>query len=553
LDISKIESGNFDISPAEYDFSNMISDTIHLNVVRIASKPVVFEPQVNENIPARLYGDELRVKQILNNLLSNAFKYTQKGKVTLEVGYERRGKNACLSFSVSDTGIGIKKEDMGKLFLEYNQLNIQAHRKIEGTGLGLSICKNLVDLMGGTVSVESEYGKGSRFTVKIRQGIADSTPIGLETAQNLKTFRLMEHRGLKELVRTPMPYGKVLVVDDVVTNLDVAKGLMRPYGLTIHCASGGKQAIELIREGKNVYDVIFMDHMMPEIDGIETVRIIREEIGTEYAKTVPIIALTANVIIGNESMFLENGFQAYLPKPIDVMLLDALLNEWVRDKRGQEMPEERKEPEAEIAADALPGLQTEGLDVLDIEGLGVEAGCSRFGGEDAYREVLRSYASHTPDLLDKLREVNEETLPEYAIAVHGLKGSSYGICADGVGKMAEALEFAAKNGDIETVKAKNGALLRETESLLSDLRSMGKKTPTEGKEESVERRSAPDVSLLRELREHCARYDVAGMERALLELEKYTYESQGELVEWLRKQVDDLEYHRILERLEDVR
>jgi CheY-like chemotaxis protein/anti-sigma regulatory factor (Ser/Thr protein kinase) len=489
------------------------------------------------------------VKQILNNLLSNAFKYTQKGKVTLEVGGERRGDNVCLEFSVSDTGIGIKKEDIGKLFLEYNQLTTQAHRKIEGTGLGLSICKNLVDLMGGTVNVESEYGKGSRFTVKIRQKIVDPTPIGLETAQNLKTFRLMKHHGLKELVRTPMPYGKVLVVDDVITNLDVARGLMKPYDLTIHCASSGRQAIELVREGKNLYDVIFMDHMMPEMDGIEAVRIIREELGTEYAKTVPIIALTANAIVGNETMFLESGFQAYLPKPIDVMLLDALLNEWVRDKQGQATPEERKEPETETIADVLSGLQSEGL---NIQGLDVSAGCSRFGGENAYKEVLRSYADYTPDLLDKLREVNEETLPEYAIAVHGLKGSSYGICADKVGKMAETLEFAAKNGDIETVRAKNGDLLREAESLLSDLRSIGKGAPAEGEKERVERRSAPDVSLLRELREHCTRYDVAGMEKALSELERYVYESQDELVKWLRKQVDNLEYEKVLERLQNI-
>jgi CheY-like chemotaxis protein len=481
----------------------------------------------------------------------------------LEVSCERQGEDACLSFSVSDTGIGIKKEDIGKLFLEYNQLTARTHRQIEGTGLGLAICKNLIDLMGGTVSVESEYGKGSCFTVKIRQGIVDSVPIGWQTVQNLKTFRLMKPRGVKKFVRTPMPYGKVLVVDDVVTNLDVAKGLMSPYGLTIHCVSGAKQAIGLVQEGKNVYDVIFMDHMMPEIDGIEAVRIIREEIGTEYAKTVPIVALTANAIVGNEAMFLGKGFQAFLPKPIDVTLLDSLLNEWIRDKRGQETPAERKEPKIEVVGDTLSGLRTEGLDIgsldiesLDIEGLDVEAGCSRFGGERPYWEVLRSYATHTPELLNKLREVAEETLPEYAIAVHGLKGSSYGICADRVGKMAEALEFAAKNGDIVTVRGKNGDLLREAESLLSNLRSLlrslWKETPSEGERGNAERRSAPDASLLGELREHCARYDIAGMESVLLELEKYTYDSQDELVAWLRKQVDDLEYGEILERLQDI-
>jgi CheY-like chemotaxis protein/anti-sigma regulatory factor (Ser/Thr protein kinase) len=514
---------------------------------------VVFEPRVDENIPKRLRGDELRVKQILNNLLSNAFKYTQKGKVVLRVTCERRKGHACLVFAVSDTGIGIKKEDLGKLFLEYNQLSTQASRKIEGTGLGLSICKNLVKLMNGTIEVESEYGKGSCFTVRIRQEIVDSTPIGLEMAQNLKTFRLMEDHKVKELVRTPMPYGKVLVVDDVVTNLDVAKGLMTPYGLTVHCTSNGKQAIELVREGKHIYDAIFMDHMMPGMDGIETVQVIRSEIGTEYAKTVPVIALTANAIAGNEAMFLENGFQAYLPKPIDVTLLDSLLNQWVRDRRSRQTPERTeetegpKEPEAKDA-----GTFAE----LQVEGLNAQKGRSRFGGKEGYLQVLRSYEIHTPELLDKLRGVKEETLPGYAIAVHGLKGSSYGICADEVGKMAEDLEFAAKRGDIAAVRAKNGDLIHAAEALLSNLRFLWKETRESGvgnEDESgaKHKKSAPDPSLLRELRECCARYDLAGMEKVLSEMERYTYESQGGLVEWLREQADGLEYGQILQRLEE--
>jgi signal transduction histidine kinase/CheY-like chemotaxis protein len=587
LDISKIESGNFEIVPGDYDFSNMISDTIHLNVVRLASKPVVFEPRVDDNIPRRLRGDELRVKQILNNILSNAFKYTQEGKVTLEVGCERRGKNACLSFAVSDTGIGIKKEDLGKLFLEYNQLTTQANQKIEGTGLGLSICRNLVTLMDGTIDVESEYGKGSRFTVKIRQEIVDPTPIGLEAAQNLKTFRLMENHRMRDLVRTPMPYGKVLVVDDVVTNLDVAKGLMMPYGLTIHCVSRGKQAVDLIREAQHIYDVIFMDHMMPEMDGIEAVRVIREEIGTEYAKTVPIIALTANAIVGNEAMFLEHGFQAYLPKPIDVMLLDSLLNEWIRDKHAQPPQEAAQDaPEARASLDIpkqdiellnmnkfdMSELSTRELNMqnLNVVGLDIEAGCERFGGEDIYMEVVKSYATHTPELLDKLRQVKEETLADYAVNVHGLKGSSYGICADGIGKMAQELELAAKQGDMATVRAKNDPLIREVEALLSALPSVwkevfGKEVPEKeilgkeisGKDASREGeiggkivKSAPDPSLLRDLREYCSRYDVTNMEKVLSELERYTYESQDDLVKWLRKQLDDLEYEQICARLE---
>jgi signal transduction histidine kinase/DNA-binding NarL/FixJ family response regulator len=548
LDISKIESGKFELLPSIYDFPSLIGDTINMNVVRIGSKPIAFELRIDETIPSKVYGDEIRVKQILNNILSNAFKYTETGKVTFEIGCERGEGEARFSFTVTDTGIGIKEEDTRKLFSEYRQVNALETRQIEGTGLGLSICKNLVDLMGGTIDVESEYGKGSRFTVKIPQEIADPTPIGLEAAQNLKTFRLTANPGMKDLVRTPMPYGKVLVVDDVIVNLDVAKALMTPYDLEIHCASSGKQAIEIIREAKILYDVIFMDHMMPEMDGIEAVRVIRSEIGTDYAKTVPIIALTANAIVGNESMFLESGFQAFLSKPIDTIKLDSLLNEWIHAKQGKgvsERAEKAKKTETgdEAAADTFITRR--------IEGLNIEAGCSRFGGENAYREVVRSYATHTPNLLDKLRQVAKETLPEYAVAVHGLKGSSYGICADTVGKMAEELESAAKKGDIETVAVKNGDLIREAEALLSNLRSLWEATPAEGGEKE-RRKSAPAVPLLRELREYCIRYNVTGMERVLSELERYTYESQGDLVDWLRKQVDDLEYGRILERLETV-
>jgi HPt (histidine-containing phosphotransfer) domain-containing protein len=195
-------------------------------------------------------------------------------------------------------------------------------------------------------------------------------------------------------------------------------------------------------------------------------------------------------------------------------------------------------------------MESWNVGVLNIEGLDAEAGYSRFGTEDIYKEVLRSFMVYTPDLVEKLRQVEKETLPEYAIAVHGLKGSSYGICANKVGKMAEALEFAAKSENIETVKEKNGDLLREVDSLLSALRALWKDSPSE--DGSAGRKSAPDAPLLRELGECCARYDVTGMEKALSKLERYTYESQDDLIKWLRKQVDNLEYEQILERLREA-
>jgi CheY-like chemotaxis protein len=355
LDISKIESGNFELIPVDYDVPSLINDTAQLNVVRIGSRQIAFELHVDETLPSKLYGDELRVKQIVNNILSNAFKYTRKGFVKLTIGWEKiigntsaADENAAkdaiaVVFTVSDTGIGIKQEDMEKLFSEYNQLDTKANRKIEGAGLGLSITKKLVEMMGGSITIESEYGVGSTFTARVIQGLIDKKPIEKQTAKNLESFNFMidTRSRTKNLIRTKMPYGKVLVVDDVLTNLDVARGLMMPYELTIDCLQSGKEAIEKIRQAKIKYDVVFMDHMMPEMDGLEATRIIRGEIGTDYAKTVPIVALTANALTGSENIFIDHGFNAFISKPIDIMRLDAILNQFVRDKSQEKTTEAR--------------------------------------------------------------------------------------------------------------------------------------------------------------------------------------------------------------------
>jgi CheY-like chemotaxis protein/anti-sigma regulatory factor (Ser/Thr protein kinase) len=333
LDISKIEAGSFELIPAEYQVPSLINDAVQLNILRIGSKPITFELAIDPTVPSVLNGDALRIKQILNNLLSNAFKYTKAGKVTLAVSYERREKDIWMKLAVRDTGEGIKKKDMDNLFLEYRQLDIKAHRTIEGTGLGLSITKGLLDLMGGIVMVDSEYGRGSCFTVEFPQEIVDETPIGTETAESLKALRYMEDRCSRNrnFVPRQMPKGKVLVVDDVEINLEVAKGIMEPYGLVIDCVTSGQAAINSIREAKVQYQLIFMDQMMPEMDGVEAVRIIRNEIDTEYARTVPIIALTANALVGNEEMFLSNGFNGFISKPIDIMCMDEILNRWIQD------------------------------------------------------------------------------------------------------------------------------------------------------------------------------------------------------------------------------
>jgi signal transduction histidine kinase len=345
LDISKIESGKFAIVPDTYDIASMINDTVNLNIVRIGSKQIDFKLVVDERLPSLLYGDELRIKQILNNLLSNAFKYTEEGRVTMTVRSEPAaqpyadgadasgGAGVRLIFEVSDTGRGIPEEKLSALFAKYSKIEDASGHKIEGTGLGLFITKSLAELMGGSVSAKSVAGKGSVFTVSLVQQRVGVDTIGADLAHGLESFSYesMTTRANADFDYVKMPYGRVLVVDDIEINLEVAAGMMLPYEMTVDKVDSGVKAIDLVRAGEPRYDLIFMDHMMPGLDGIETVHIIREELGgeSEYARAVPIIALTANAIVGNEEMFIENGFQGLLAKPIDMRKLDEVLRKWV--------------------------------------------------------------------------------------------------------------------------------------------------------------------------------------------------------------------------------
>jgi signal transduction histidine kinase/CheY-like chemotaxis protein len=343
LDISKIEANRFELAPAVYETAPLLSDTINLNMVRCASKgsaggkPITLKLEIDGGFPAKLRGDELRIRQILNNLLSNAIKYTQEGTVTLNVLCETipdDAANVLVRFTVRDTGIGIRAEDMGKLFTSYTQLDTGSNRKIEGTGLGLTITKRLVEMMGGSISVESEYGKGSVFTAQIVQGVENADDVlGEENANFLRNFRHAPERKEKQLTRLWLPSCKALVVDDISFNLHVARGLLALYRLQIDTAASGQEAIEKAQSKQ--YDIIFMDHMMPEMDGIETADAIRKIDG--YANT-PIIALTANAMRGMRELYLERGFQSYLSKPISMNALDEVIREHL-EGRDERVPE----------------------------------------------------------------------------------------------------------------------------------------------------------------------------------------------------------------------
>jgi len=470
LDLSKIEAGKYTLTPVRYETAKLINDVISLNIMRITDKPITFQLEVDENLYNELHGDDMSVKQIITNLLSNAMKYTREGTVTLNVKCSRESDDsAMLYISISDTGIGMRQEDLDKVFTEYGQADAKINRSIEGTGLGLPIAKKLAGMMGGDITVESEYGKGSTFSVSLKQGIVSDELISADTIVSLKNFQYedSERKATRKLTRPDLSYARVLVVDDFAPNLDVASGLLGKYKMSVDCVMSGKEAVELIKLGDPVYDAVFMDHMMHEMDGIEATKTIRK-LGTEYATSLPVIALTANAVAENERMFLENGFQAFVPKPIDLKKLDTVIREWImRDETGDSSlsyEDETGDEQDEKPPAKSPPAQ------IQIPGINSKLGISLYGGDkDLFIRVLQAFVKSAPAELDKLRSVSEQNLEAYGIDVHTLKGGSASVGAKELSLKAADLEEKAKSGNLAGVLEGNEDFIKETEKLLEDI------------------------------------------------------------------------------------
>ncbi|MDR2592105.1 MAG: response regulator [Chitinispirillales bacterium] len=435
LDFSKIEAGRMEFTPVKYGLASLINDAVHLNMMR-NSKPIAFELDVAEQMPAHIFGDELRIKQILNNLLSNAYKFTDEGRIKLAVSAEEAaGEDITLLLTVSDTGQGMSKEQMSRLFTEYTRFNLETNRAIEGTGLGMNITRRLITLMGGTISVDSGVARGTTVNVRLPQKRVGDERIGRELAENLRNFRLDTtlNQRRAQFKRDYMPYGKVLIVDDVESNLYVGKGLMAPYGLTIETAGSGLEAIEKIKSGK-IYDVIFMDHMMPKIDGIEATSRIR---ALGYAH--PIVALTANAVIGQADIFLRNGFDDFISKPIDIRQLNAVLNNLVRDKQPTETLESARREKA--------GAETNAANPSSA-GAAASAELLAVFAHDAGKalKILESTAQN-------IKNLSADDMRLFTISVHGLKSALSNIGETALSQTALALEKAGGNGDKNAIDA----------------------------------------------------------------------------------------------------
>ncbi|MBQ0042978.1 MAG: response regulator [Lachnospiraceae bacterium] len=327
LDFSKIEAGKYELIEDTYEIPSLIHEVSTVINVKLQEKNVQLKVTVDQNVPIKVIGDELRVRQILMNILGNALKFTQKGFIELSVRSERINEfEQKLMFDIRDTGIGIKKENLAAIFGEFTQVDTRKNRNAQGTGLGLAISKELAMMMNGDITVDSVYGEGSVFHVVIVQEYAGDKKVGLAGADALAKLEYQHARNKDEFVIKPRPDKKVLIVDDTKMNLVVAKGLMKPYSLQLDTAVCGKEAIEKVIA--NDYDLVFMDHMMPEMDGVDTVHAIRALDGEKY-KNLTIVALSANAIAGTKEMMIKEGMQDYLAKPIDRNELNAIIEKYL--------------------------------------------------------------------------------------------------------------------------------------------------------------------------------------------------------------------------------
>ena len=317
LDISRIETGEEKLDNKDYSIGNIVLELKSIIDARLNNPKVKFITTVDENIPSKLFGDKTKVFQILLNILSNSVKYTEVGKIELYVTADVKGNNANLHFKVSDTGFGIKEEDYDKIFEKFSRLDNATRNEIEGTGLGLVITKKLVNLLGGKIWFESQYGAGTTFYVDITQQIVDSSKLG-----NILTEKgITSERNYLDCSKY-----KVLIVDDNKLNLKVAEKILTPYKFSITTLNGGRECVDNIKEG-NKYDMIFLDHMMPELDGIEVLHILEK---LDSYDIPPVVALTANAITGMKEMYLNEGFDEYLAKPINISELDKIINKYFK-------------------------------------------------------------------------------------------------------------------------------------------------------------------------------------------------------------------------------
>ncbi|MDR2633280.1 MAG: response regulator [Treponema sp.] len=583
LDFSKIESGKLEISHSPYLLSSVINDIVTIIRMRLTEKPVVLLVSIEAALPNKLRGDEVRIRQIILNVLNNAVKYTEKGSITLAItGVAQNTEQVLLTISIADTGIGIKKEHYGKIFGDFMQFDKERNRGIEGTGLGLAITKNLCHMLGGEISFTSEYGKGSTFTILMPQHIEGPEHLAVVEKAEEKEVLLYAlthpyiasimgslenlgvkstlvqvqsdfHNALKEQrygfifvsqvlyegakhilerlsmasklvvlveygaelhgidvctltipahaisiaevlnyksvkrstsgdpresgVRFIAPMARILLVDDIITNLKVAEGLMAPYKMQVDSCKSGPEALRLVQS--KTYDIIFMDHMMPEMDGIEATALIRDLEGRgNYYKELPIIALTANAVSGVKEMFLQNGMNDFLSKPIEISRLNSILQKWIPEAKREKYQEHKKEGYSMDKVDAAPFHDTPDRLVSEkepglplIDGVAVSRGIELTGGSlDTYMDILGIFWAESKEKIEQLHAcLAAGDMGLYTTYVHAVKSTAATIGAKDLSEKALALEAAGRSGDRAYIEHYHGPFREDLSKVLESI------------------------------------------------------------------------------------
>ena len=534
LDLSKIESGKMEIVSADYDFCSIIHDLSNMISLKAKNKGLSFEVKVDSKLPSRMYGDDVRIKQVLTNILTNAVKYTEKGTVWLRVSGKRDGEDELLHFEVEDTGIGIKEEDMSKLFEAYQRIEEGRNRHIEGTGLGMNITMQLLNMMGSKLQVKSEYGKGSLFFFDLRQRVTNDTPVG-------DFEKRMENIGDQYSYDCIFiaPDARILLVDDNSVNRKVFCSLLKQTQIQVTEAGSGQEAIDL---ASSVYfDLIFMDHMMPEMDGIEALHRIRalQDYPCEHT---PIFVLTANAVTGAKEEYLAAGFDGFLSKPIVSAKLEEVIREYLPTEKILPVPEEEREEKGRGIYQSYQGAPLDDLPVID--GLDWEFAWLHLPDKELLESALKEFytilALHA-DKLDDMKDKLPDTLDEYRIHVHGMKSAAASVGILPLAGMAKVLEFAARDKNIDKILSLHSIFISEWRSYREKLHGVfgiGEESDTRREEASSDIVSA----LLSMIQSALENMDIDGADQAMEKLSSYQLikEAMDEL-EKLKAAVADLD------------
>ena len=542
LDFSKIESGKMEIVPVSYDVSSLVNDIVNMVKSRAEKKKLTFIPEIDENIPSMLYGDDVRLRQIITNILTNAVKYTHTGSVKLVMKVNFIENDILrLEVSVSDTGIGIKEEDMDLLFNSFQRLDQEKNRSIEGTGLGITIVQKLLAMMNSKLNVSSVYGKGSTFSFIVEQKIVSHEPMG----NYEERFKAISDNHT-ETERKTAPDARILVVDDNETNLLVAKNLLKKTLARIDTAGGGRECIRLL--SANAYDIVFLDHMMPELDGIQTLKLIKED---NIGGNAVFIALTANAVHGARQTYLDAGFDDYLSKPfsghdIEKCLFSHIDKSLIKTERVEEKP---------VQEAVTTEHEPEKNEMFDVE-----TGMFYTGGDKAsYDEILRVYVQKSPskqELIMKLFE--EKDWKNYVIEVHALKSSSLTIGAKPLSELAKELELSGKAENYEPILEKNGTLMemyKEVCGLAKSYLGITEEDNASVAETELKEITADELNgIIGELRSACDSFDGDTIDEICKTAGNYSCNKKPLMpfLDEIKAFADDFEYDSASEKIDEL-